>query len=128
MLTTVAGTRPGHALFVAGSRAVVVDLEALTASAVFADYEVIPAQWDEMVDPSVVPTQAFGIAEDALSDIVSVTASGRRSGKRTYAVPKNVRDTASRALVATAGAPVVPARSPRTSRPASPCRSTPCAT
>lgn len=108
MITYVAGTRPGRALFTAESRAVVVDLESLTASAVFPDYEIIPEQWERTPDPSDIPTQAFAVAEDAFTDIVTLTASGRRSGKRTYAVPKNVRDAAARALVATADAPVVP--------------------
>ena len=102
----LAGTRPGHALFTQDSRAVVVELDTMTASAVFPDYEVIPAQWESDADPALVPTRAFALADDALADVVAVTASGKRSGKRTYAVPKNVRDTASRALAQSLGNPV----------------------
>lgn len=106
MMVTLSGTRPGHALFTQDSRAVVVDLDTMTASAVFPDYEVIPAQWESDADPTLVPTRAFALADEALADVVAVTASGKRSGKRTYAVPKNVRDTASRALARSLGNPI----------------------
>lgn len=103
MITVLSGTRPGHALFTVVGRAVVIDLVTLTASAVFADYEIIPEQWDEMPDPATVPTQAFTLADDAFADVVVINASGKRPGKRTYAVPKNVRDIAKQALTASGG-------------------------
>ena len=103
MTTSLSGTRPGHALFTSVGRAVVIDLVTLTASATFPEYEVIPDQWNETPDPVTVPTQAFTVADEALSDVVVINASGKRSGKRTYAVPKNVRDIAKRALTAGGG-------------------------
>lgn len=106
MITSLTGTRPGHALFTTVGRAVVIDLVTLTASGVFPDYEVIPDQWDQMPDPAAVPTAAFTAADDAFSDVVVINASGKRSGKRTYAVPKNVRDVAKHALTASMGTAV----------------------
>ncbi len=102
MITNLAGTRPGHALFLSGKRAVVIDTDALTASAPFPDYEIISSQWNDLTDPATLPTAAFALAEDAFCDLVVINASGKRSGKRTYAVPKNVRDAASRALISSA--------------------------
>lgn len=106
MTAYLTGTRPGHALFTSVGRAVVVDLVALTASTPFPDYEVIPDQWDETPNPSHVPTAAFTAADDAFADVVVLNASGKRSGKRTYAVPKNVRDAAQHALTAGGGTAV----------------------
>ena len=106
MTAYLTGTRPGHALFTSVGRAVVVDLVALTASTPFPEYEVIPDQWDETPNPAHVPTAAFTAADDAFADVVVLNASGKRSGKRTYAVPKNVRDVAARALTAGGGTAV----------------------
>lgn len=106
MTAYLTGTRPGHALFTSVGRAVVVDLVALTASTPFPDYEVIPDQWDETPNPAHVPTAAFTAADDAFADVVVLNASGKRSGKRTYAVPKNVRDAAQHALTAGGGTAV----------------------
>ncbi len=106
MTAYLTGTRPGHALFTSVGSAVVVDLVALTASAPFPEYEVIPDQWNETPNPADVPTAAFGVAEDAFADVVVINASGKRPGKRTYAVPKNVRDIAQHALTAGGGTAV----------------------
>lgn len=103
MIANLAGTRPGHALFISDERAVVVDLRDLTSSGPFPEYEVIPAQWDRSPNPAVVPTKAFTLAETVLGDVTVITASGSRAGKRTYAVPRNVRESAKRALTASGG-------------------------
>lgn len=97
----IAGSRTGRVLFVSDDdRAVVVNAPTGSVeSGPFPAYEVISENWDRDPDPSRIPTSAFTVAEEAFtaaddSDVVVVTASGKRRGKRTYAVPRAVRKRA----------------------------------